>query len=139
MRYLLLLGILAVSGCTQQDRVATGTIHFMRQVRETPTADGGKVVLEETWTETKDQSTTKTGFDPAIGAALQAGVGAVSSAIRGDYADATVKGIAALSLAAAAWQGARARGEGKRAEEHKNDAADGWGKFSALATKGAPA
>lgn len=134
MRYLLIVAILSLCGCTQQDRVASGTIHVMRQVRETPTADGGKVVLEESWTETKDQATTKTGFDPAVGAALQAGVGAVSAAARGDYGDAAVKGIAALSLAAAAWQGAKARGADRRADEHKDDAADGWGKFATLAT-----
>lgn len=136
MRYFLVAAFLCLCGCTQQDRVATGTVHFMRQAREAPTADGGKAVLEESWTETKDQATTKTGFDPAIGNALMATAGVVTKAAAGDWSGA-VAGVVGLAVTAAAGYAATQRSKAiaatNRADEHAADAADGWGKFHALA------
>lgn len=115
-------------GCTQQDRAASGTGHTRRMMRQWTDPAGVTTTLEETWSETAEQSKTTSGFDPAITAGIQAGVGAVSAAARGDWSDALVKGAAAASLAYAAWQGSKAKGETKRADEHKEDAAEGWAK-----------
>lgn len=142
---LLALGAFAVSltGCTQQDRQAFGSVHTRRQMREIPTADGGKLVLEETWTETEDQATTKTGFDPVIGNALKSGLGAVGAAATGDWSKAITLGVGALATAAAGYaatQRARAVAASDLADhhaeiaaKHEADAADGWAKFAALA------
>lgn len=142
---LLALGAFAVSltGCTQQDRQAFGSVHTRRQMREVPAADGGKLVLEETWTETEDQATTKSGFDPAIADGLKGAGTVVAKAATGDWTGAIVAGVGLLSTAAAGYAAVQ-RGKANAASDladhhaeiaakHEADAADGWAKFAALA------
>jgi hypothetical protein len=140
VRVALLLGLLAViaccTGCTKEEREAQVATHRYRKVREEPTATGGKVTLEEEWTDTEEHSSKTTGLDDQWAQVAQAGGGAVAAAASGDYAGAAVKGIAALSLVAAAWnaRGSKAANQladaaNQRADEHKADATEGWAKF----------
>lgn len=124
-----LLLSLCLTSCTQQDRTASGTVHTRRETRTTPTADGGAVTLEETWTESADQSTTKTSFDPAIGAALTGAGMIVAKAATGDWTGAIAGAVGLAATVAAGYasaQRAKANAATARAEEHKADAAEGW-------------
>lgn len=133
----LLLISLMCSGCMQSERASTGAAHSKTQTREIPTADGGKLIMQESWTETDEQSTTKTGFDPAITTALSTGLAAVGKAATGDWSGAIESVLAGGSILAATYaanQRAKATSANQRADEHKADAAEGWANFKEAAS-----
>src|ERR1700758_1755265 len=98
---LALLVLLTLPGCTLSQRDAQGTAHTRVVRHEEPTATGGKLTLEETWSETADSSTTTHGFDPAITDGLQQAGQAALAVARGDYGNAITYGLGAVASAAA--------------------------------------
>jgi len=119
-------------GCTQAERQAASTGHTRRVVRSWTDPSGVTTTLEESWTETAEEAKERRGLDPAAMAGLQQAGGAVMAAARGDMAQTISLGVGALATIAAAWAGAKAKGESRRAEEHKADAAEGWAKFERM-------
>ncbi len=107
-----------LSGCVSTTDSRQGQSQTI--IEHHPLTDGGFV--EKRTTKDSSEAISKTKADIDFGGAIINGIGAAAT---GDWA--ALGGIAATALAA----GGAAIIQGRRAKEHKDDAAEGWAKYEA--------